>query len=170
MDSLTLRAPEPEDIDFLFELENDQNIWNVSNNAAPYSKFQIKEFIQNHQNLHTSLQCRLIIENQGVAKGCIDVFDYNPFHSHANIGISIVKEHRDNGIGKKALNALLNYNSAHWHIKNFIAHVYENNLASLKVFESADFKKVGKYLQFKKLSNGSLTNLVIFQKENSFGN
>ena len=33
-----LRAPEPEDLDVLFGMENDTSLWMVSGNAVPYSR------------------------------------------------------------------------------------------------------------------------------------
>ena len=33
-----LRALEPEDIDFLYQLENDQTLWEVSETQAPFSR------------------------------------------------------------------------------------------------------------------------------------
>lgn len=38
-ESVYLRALEPEDLEFIYTIENDQNIWEVSNTQTPYSRF-----------------------------------------------------------------------------------------------------------------------------------
>ena len=38
---ISLRALEPEDLEFVYAIENDENIWEVSNTQTPYSKFLI---------------------------------------------------------------------------------------------------------------------------------
>ena len=44
-----LRALEPEDLDFIHTIENDETIWELSNTITPYSKFLIKEY---HEHAH----------------------------------------------------------------------------------------------------------------------
>ena len=39
-----LRALEPEDIDFVYEIENDESIWEISNTITPYSRYLLKEY------------------------------------------------------------------------------------------------------------------------------
>ena len=42
-----LRALEPEDLDFVYEIENDENIWEISCTQTPYSRFLIKQYLEN---------------------------------------------------------------------------------------------------------------------------
>ena len=37
-DFVTIRALEPDDLDFLFDTENDTKLWKYSNRFHPYSK------------------------------------------------------------------------------------------------------------------------------------
>ena len=46
---LTLRPLEPEDLQLLYDLENDSTLWDSSNTTAPYSKFTLKNYIQSTQ-------------------------------------------------------------------------------------------------------------------------
>ena len=43
--NITLRALEPSDIDFLFDIENDTNLWKYSNRSTPYSKHLLLDHI-----------------------------------------------------------------------------------------------------------------------------
>ncbi|MFI0492126.1 MAG: GNAT family N-acetyltransferase, partial [Flavobacterium sp.] len=38
-DNIYLRALEPNDLEFVYAMENDQSIWEVSNTQTPYSRF-----------------------------------------------------------------------------------------------------------------------------------
>ena len=46
-DIIRLRALEPEDVDVLYKWENDTNIWKVSNTVAPFSRYILRQFIEN---------------------------------------------------------------------------------------------------------------------------
>ena len=38
-ETIYLRALEPNDLEFVYAMENDQSIWEVSNTQTPYSRF-----------------------------------------------------------------------------------------------------------------------------------
>ena len=38
-----LRALEPEDLDFLYQIENNESFWEVSHTKTPFSKFILKQ-------------------------------------------------------------------------------------------------------------------------------
>ena len=40
-----LRALEPEDLDFLFEVENNTNFWEVSSTQVPFSRYMLKKYL-----------------------------------------------------------------------------------------------------------------------------
>ena len=83
-----LRALEPEDLDFLYEIENNESIWEVSNTQTPYSKWVLKQYLENaHQDIFEAKQLRLVIvsseSNEKV--GFIDVFDFDVNNIRAGI-------------------------------------------------------------------------------------
>ena len=56
---INLRALEPEDLEFVYAIENDENIWEVSNTITPYSKFLIRQYLENaHQDIYEAKQLR----------------------------------------------------------------------------------------------------------------
>ena len=60
--NIYLRALEPEDLDFVFNLENNEDMWEVSNTQTPYSRFLIKQYLENaHQDIYQAKQLRLAI-------------------------------------------------------------------------------------------------------------
>lgn len=42
-----LRALEPDDLNFLLKIENDESLWKISNTQIPYSKYLLTEYIKN---------------------------------------------------------------------------------------------------------------------------
>ena len=74
---LRLRAPELEDLDYLIHVENDTREWMVSACKVPYSRFQLKQYIEtNAHDLYVDKQLRLMIEHKetGSLVGGIDLF------------------------------------------------------------------------------------------------
>ena len=89
---IKLRALEPEDIDILYRWENDTDVWKVSNTIAPFSKYILRQFIENQKyDIYETKQLRLIIEALETQKpvGTIDLFDIDPYNLRAGVGILI---------------------------------------------------------------------------------
>ena len=42
-----LRAIEPEDLDFLYRIENDVKLWNVGITNVPYSRYALHDYVAN---------------------------------------------------------------------------------------------------------------------------
>ena len=107
-----LRALEPEDLEFIHGIENDESLWELSNTITPYSKFLIKQYLEHsHKDIFEVKQLRLVISNyDNMALGMIDLFDFDFKNSRAGVGI-LVKESKDRqlGYGKEALQLLIKY-------------------------------------------------------------
>ena len=123
-----LRALEPEDIEFIHEIENDENIWEISNTRTPYSKFLIKQYLDHaHKDIYEVKQLRLVISSyDNEALGLIDVFDFDFDNRRAGIGILIRDEdQRGKGIGSEALKLLTEYCFTHLHLHQLYCNISE---------------------------------------------
>ncbi|NRD23385.1 GNAT family N-acetyltransferase [Winogradskyella litoriviva] len=141
-----LRALEPEDLEFVYTIENDTNLWHLSDTQTPYSRFLIKQYLENaQQDIFEAKQLRLAICNKDDdTVGLIDVFDFDIKNKRAGIGILIKdKENRNLGFGKEALELLVDYCFETLHLHQVYANISVNNLASLKLFQKNGFKKIG---------------------------
>ncbi len=111
--TIYLRALEPEDLEFIYAIENDEDIWEVSNTQTPYSKFLIRQYLENaHQDIYEAKQLRLAIctNTSDKAIGLIDLFEFDPKNNRAGIGIVIQnKEDRSKGYGKEALGLVIEF-------------------------------------------------------------
>ena len=141
-----LRALEPEDLDFVYAIENDTSLWELSDTQTPYSKFLIKQYLDNaQQDIFEAKQLRLAIcdKNEDTI-GLIDVFEFDIKNKRAGIGLLIQNESdRYKGYGKEALDLLTDYCFKTLHLHQVYANILESNLASLKLFEGNGFKKIG---------------------------
>ncbi len=92
--NVSLRAPEPEDLEVMLSFENDAALWELGTATGPYSRYQMKRYIAESQNdLYADGQLRLMIvcEEQGVA-GIVDVFSFDARHNRAEVGIVYIAE------------------------------------------------------------------------------
>ena len=101
-----LRAVEPSDLPLLYEWENDVDNWEVSHTTEPFSKALLEKFIETSaQGLYGNRQERLMVVENGTNKtvGAVDIFDFDPQHRRAGIGLLIDKRFRNNGYGLEAV-------------------------------------------------------------------
>lgn len=141
-----LRALEAEDIDFLFDVENNTSFWPVSNTQHPFSKYLLKKYLDNaHQDIYESKQLRLVISEVETdeAVGLIDLFNFNPQHQRAGIGIVVTEKHQHKGFATDALGILKKYCFNQLNLHQIYASVTEDNYKSIQLFKNHGFKQTG---------------------------
>ena len=104
----SLRLLESLDLEFLERIENDSRLWKYSNTTEPYSNQVLEIYIQNaKQDIVDAGQQRFVIVDSNSNKlGLVDIFDYEPKHARAAVGVVIVEEHRGKGYAKEGLQLL----------------------------------------------------------------
>lgn len=145
-DHIYLRALEPEDLSFLHSVENDEDIWEISNTQTPYSQFILRAYLENaHQDIFEAKQLRLIISDyEHQPLGMIDLFDFDFKNSRAGVGILVQNlENRQQGYGKEALQLVINYSFTHLNLHQLYCNISEDNHASINLFTDQGFEKVG---------------------------
>ena len=155
--NIFLRALEPEDLEFIYLIENDESIWEVSHTQTPYSKFLIRQYLENaHQDIYEAKQLRLAIckNDTTQAIGLIDLFDFDPQNSRAGIGILIHTEsYKNKGIGTEALDLLIKYSFSNLQLHQLYANISTDNEPSLQLFTKFGFQKIGIKKQWNKINN-----------------
>ena len=164
--NIYLRALEPNDLEFVYAMENDQSIWEVSNTQTPYSRFLVKQYLENaHQDIYEAKQLRLAIcqDEDFPALGLIDLFDFDPKNNRAGIGIVIQgTENRKQNIGSEALELLIRYSFHHLNLHQLYANIGTENEASMALFTKFGFQKIGTKKDWT-LVNGVYKDEAIFQ-------
>ncbi|MCG8410729.1 MAG: GNAT family N-acetyltransferase [Bacteroidales bacterium] len=147
--NIHLRAIEPNDIDIIHKWENNSDIWHLSNTIVPFSKYIIHQFIENsHHDIFQNKQLRLMIDRVDKGKnetiGTIDLFDFDPLHKRAGIGILIANnKDRGKGYASEALDILINYCFSILQLNQLYCNITTDNKQSIKLFENKDFELVG---------------------------
>ncbi|MGQ1890281.1 GNAT family N-acetyltransferase [Thermophagus sp. OGC60D27] len=167
-DKIILRALEPADADLLYKWENQMEIWPVSNTLTPFSRHKIITYInQTTLDIYQTRQLRLMIDiPEGEMQktiGMIDLFDFDPYHSRGGIGIMIHKPEREKGYAKEAVALFTDYVFNHLGLHQLYCNISEDNRASIKLFESLDFKLMGQKKDWLKTPNGFKDELM-YQK------
>jgi len=161
-----LRALEPEDLEFVYALENDLSVWEISQTQTPYSKFLIHQYLENaHQDIYQAKQLRLAIciNDSFEAIGLIDLFDFDPKNHRAGIGIVIQEtQHRNQGFGSQALELLITYAFENLELHQLFANIATANEASIKLFTTFGFQLVGVKKDWN-LNKGIYTDEAMYQ-------
>lgn len=163
---ITLRPLEPSDIDILYSWENNLEIWELSNTKTPFSRHILAQYLVDAaRDIYEMKQLRLIIQNENMeALGFIDLFDFDPYHQRAGVGILINnKKDRRQGYASDALNALCNYASEILGVRQLFANILDDNIASIQLFENCGFKETGIKEDWVKTPSG-WKDEVFFQK------
>ena len=108
---IRLRAIEPEDLELLYLIENDVQLWNVGASNVPYSRYVLHDYIANTaSDIYADKQLRLIVENEGgEVVGIADLVNFDPRNLRAEVGIVIIDKYRNHGYGVAALSQLVDY-------------------------------------------------------------
>ena len=144
--TIRLRALEPDDLDLLMRWENDPQTWRVSNTLAPYSRYVLRRYLeQSADDIFTTRQLKLVVVDKAssAAVGLVDLFDFEPYHRRAEIGVLVDAAFRRQGIATEAVRLTLEYAFGHLHLHQVYCHVDENNTASCEMFLKAGFTQGG---------------------------
>lgn len=137
---ITLRAPEPEDLELMYAMENDTSMWCAGNATLPYSRYTLRAYLeQSRQDLLSERQARFVIETENGPAGMIDLADYDPLNSRAEVCIGILGCYRGKGIAARALQLLCQYATGRLHLHQLYAYIPTWNSNSIRVFEEAGF-------------------------------
>jgi diamine N-acetyltransferase len=157
-DKVRLRAPEPRDLEMLYAFENDPEVWSEGGVAAgPYSHFQLQRYIQTAQNdLYADSQLRLMIElvETGETVGTIDLIDFQPRHSRAEVGVAILAEHRKNRWASHALRLLAHHSFSYLGIHQLYAYIAVDNTPCRALFRACGFRECANLHQWVRANHG----------------
>lgn len=162
-DHVKLRALEPEDLDFLYKWENDTRLWEYGNTLSPFSRYVLHQYLENaHLDLYEAKQIRLIIEEKksGLAIGTIDLYDFEPFHSRAGVGILIDESFQQKSYAYMSLKLMISYSFKYLKISQLWAFIPADNIPSLHLFRKLGFEESGILKQWNKTIDGKMDVMV----------
>ena len=164
-EKMTLRAPEPEDLELMYAMENDTTLWCAGNATLPYSRDTLRAYLeQSKQDLLSERQARFVIElSDGNSAGMIDLADYDPINSRVEVCIGILGKYRGQGIATQALQLLCQYAAERLHLHQLYAYVPVWNNESKKLFEKAEFTRHATLKEWQRGKEGYF-DVILMQK------
>jgi diamine N-acetyltransferase len=157
---IKLRALEPEDLELLYIWENNDSYWMLSNTVTPFSKYTLKRYLENsHKNIYETGQLRLMIDHiqDKITIGTIDIFDFDPFHKRAGLGILIANEaYRRKGYASMALSSIISYCFKTLQLHQLFCNILATNCESIDLFKKQGFIQTGVKKEWVKTSDGYL--------------
>ena len=79
-----LRAMEPEDLEVMYAMENDSQTWDVTNFTVPYSRFVLKQYIENSEcDMFADRQLRMMIVQKNGC-GSEELYRYGDVYIHVS--------------------------------------------------------------------------------------
>lgn len=143
---IRLRALEPEDLELLYRWENNPELWSLGNTMSPYSRYILKEYIrESHRDLFDLRQLRLMIElcSTGEVIGTVDLYDFEPHHHRAGIGVLIDPLYQRYGYATETMSVLIKYAFSFLKLHQLYVHIPVGNEASKALFARCGFTVTG---------------------------
>ncbi|MDD6209157.1 MAG: GNAT family N-acetyltransferase [Bacteroidales bacterium] len=146
-ETICLRALEPEDAGYLYKWENDTALWQMGATLSPYSRFAIEEYLKDARlDIFATRQLRLMVTvktDSGNVAGMIDLYDFDPHHRRAGVGILIDPDYQNKGLATQALKEMERYAFDFLHFHQLYAYVPNVNTASYKLFRKLGYQSAG---------------------------
>ncbi len=164
---LKLRAVEPSDADFMYEVENDAAAWRYSDTIAPLSRRILREYALNYDaDPFSAAQIRLIITDavNNTPVGIIDLYDISQRHLRAFVGIYICKDFRGKGYAQEALRQIGYYAKTTLHLRNLGAKIEDGHKHAIELFEGAGFTKCGCFPSWLNAPDGKYSDMLLYVK------
>ena len=143
MDEIRLRPLEPEDLDELYSIENDMELWTSGYTTVPYSRYILHDYIANATcDIYADRQLRLMAVtcDGGNVVGIVDITDYEPRHTRAELGMVVKREYRNKGYGKLIVDKILEYSRHVIHLHQLYVVIDERNERALELFKNYGFE------------------------------
>lgn len=136
MKKIRLRAIEPEDLDLLYRVENDRELWGIGLSNVPYSRYALHDYVANAMNdIYTDGQVRLMVETEdGEVIGIVDIVNFDAKNCRAEVGLVIERKYRCQGYASQVLRLLDEYAVTGLHLHQLYAFVPSDNNPSISLF------------------------------------
>lgn len=165
---LHLRALEPADADFMYEVENDAQAWRYSDTIAPLSRRILRDYALTYDaDPFTAGQLRLIITERenNIPVGIVDLYDVSQRHQRAFIGIYICKDFRGRGYADETLQLIEDYAHNNLHLHQLGAKVEDSHNTMEKIFLNRNYELKGTLDEWLSTPDGKFVGMKLFTKK-----
>lgn len=165
---LHLRALEPSDADFMYEVENDAQAWRYSDTIAPLSRRILRDYALTYDaDPFTAGQLRLIITEEGSNNpvGIVDLYEVSQRHLRAFIGIYICKDYRGKGYAEETIELIEEYAHNNLHLHQLGAKVEDSHVIAENLFTNRGYELKGTLDDWLSTPDGEFVAMKIFSKK-----
>lgn len=160
-----LRAIEPEDLDLMYILENDQRMRDCTATTVPLSRYALHQYImENTGDLYRDSQVRMAILDPVTSSACgfLDITDFVPRHRRAQIGIALMQDVTGRGLATKALEEASDYARSQG-LSQLYAIVAIYNAPARALFRRAGYAEANVLVDWI-LQDGQYTDAVLYRR------
>lgn len=164
---IKLRAVEPSDADFMYEVENDAGAWRYSDTIAPLSRRILREYALNYDaDPFSAGQIRLIVTDAetNAPVGIVDLYEISQRHQRAFVGIYICKDFRGKGYSNEALKQLEYYAKTTLHLHSLGAKIEHDHKNAKDLFEKRRYVFAGRFDEWLSDPEGGFSPMLVYQK------
>ena len=165
--TVRLRATEPEDLELLYTIENDAQLWDVGTNRTFFSRYALRQYLaQQPTDIYQNGDLRLTICRTDThdAIGLLDLTGFSPVDCRAEVGIALLREARGKGYGTEALSLLEAFVTRHLRLHQLYAYISkEHNPICRQLFLSAGFQEIAVLPEWH-FAHGDYEDVSLFQK------
>ncbi len=143
---MRLRPIEPEDLDFIYLMENSPELWECSDSDAPYSRHVLREYLNSLRPVAQCGELRMVIETNATdttpqSAGLIELLNISTLNSRAEVGIALHKDFRNRNLGSRALSLIERIAANRLRLHMLYAYVAESNEAAMRFFLQAGYEQ-----------------------------
>lgn len=160
-----LRALESSDLSQLYEWENDVELWKEGATLIPFSRDDLQKYLDSIKDIYIDKQLRLVIEcleNREVI-GLVDLYDYDPLHRRAGVGILVDQTQQRKGYAKDSLSLIADYAHQVLGLHQLHCAIRKSNAASIALFELSGYSQSGCLKEWFRHGN-EMEDQLIYQK------
>ncbi|MCH5226844.1 MAG: GNAT family N-acetyltransferase [Muribaculaceae bacterium] len=164
---LHLRALEPADADFMYEVENDAQAWRYSDTIAPLSRKILRDYALTYDaDPFTAGQLRLIITEKDTNQpvGIVDLYEVSQRHQRAFIGIYICENFRRKGYAEETLELIEDYAHNTLHLHQLGVKVEDGYTKGEDLFQNRGYVLKGNLEDWLSTPDGHFVGMKIFTK------
>ena len=148
--SIKLRTVVPEDIDLIYKWETSTDAYERSDDFRLISRESVELFIEQSTDadIFIKQQARFMAYDGNHTVGCVDLFNYDPYNRHADVGIIVDRPFRRKGYATKMLCLIEEYAKSSVNLHQISCSVGQDNTASIRLFEKCGYIHCGTLAQW----------------------
>lgn len=140
---VVLRPFRPDDVEPLWRAKLDPATW-AATSAAPLVPLTLAEHQARYAEPSKDNSAQFAVDVDGALAGRVGLFDVDLLARSAEVGVSLLPEHRGQGHGKDALRVLLGYAFRSRNLRRVHLQTLSSNEAGLRCYRAVGFVEEGR--------------------------